>query len=135
MPRFLFSFVQIVIIPFSFEIYFCVLMVYCGLSNNTFKLLLKKLIVVVYFNQRLGAAHSKRLWKESISTFLLQKTFKKARNFSKKQFFLSLDPNAGRVFYSPMKVKTCFYRKKSSFFGNKPVDQHSGANLKNPVFC
>ena len=24
---------------------------------------------------------------------------------------------------------------KSSFFGNKKVDQHSGANFKKPVFC
>ena len=108
MPRFLFSFVQIVIIPFSFEIYFCVLMVYCGLSNNTFKLLLKKLIVVVYFNQRLGAAHSKRLWKESISTFLLQKTFKKARNFSKKQFFFKFGPKCWSSVLFPNESKNMF---------------------------
>ena len=55
---------------------------------------------VVYFDQCLGAAHSKRWSKLSFSGFLLQKPKKSkkfAENFSKKQVFLSVHQNAGRL--------------------------------------
>ena len=46
---------------------------------------------VEYFDQRLGAAHSKRWSKESFSAFFVLKSFKKARhlqqNFAKNTFF------------------------------------------------
>ena len=45
----------------------------------------KHCLCVVYFDQRLGAAHSKRWSKSSFSAFLLQKTSKKQEFCSKIQ--------------------------------------------------
>ena len=55
---------------------------------------------VVYFNQLLGAAHSKSWLKQSFSVFLTTKNLKKAKFFAKKHVFLSLHLNAGLLFYS-----------------------------------
>ena len=60
---------------------------------------------------------------------------KKARNlqqiFAKKHVFLVCIQMLVDCFI-PQK---CVLREKSSFFGNKTVDQRSGANLKKPIFC
>ena len=58
---------------------------------------------VVYFNQGLGATHSKRWLKQSFSAFFVLKTKKSkkfAAKFCKKQIFLSLHQNPGRLFDS-----------------------------------
>ena len=39
------------------------------------------------------------------------------------------------VIYNFYRWKRVFREKKTHFFGNKTVDQRSGANLKKPVFC
>ena len=47
--------------------------------------------VVVYFDQRLAAAHAKRWLKKSFSAFFMAKSFKKVRNLQqnslKNRFF------------------------------------------------
>ena len=69
-------------------------------------------IDVVYFDQRLGAAHAKPLLKSSFSAFFVLKSWKKAKSkefdakLSKKMVFQSLHQNAGPRFYS----------EKNSFF-------------------
>ena len=71
------------------------------------------LSLVVYFNQRLGAAHPKRGLKQSFSGYFVLKSWKKLKRnkfgakLSKKCFFLSLHQYAGRLFYSQDKELFC----------------------------
>ena len=55
---------------------------------------------VVYCDQCLGAAHSKRWSKWSFSAFFVLKSKKFAAKFCKKHVFLSLHQNTARRFYS-----------------------------------
>ena len=56
------------------------------------------------FQPAFGAGHPKRWSKKSFSALICKKAKKSkkfAANFGKKHVFLSLHPNAGRLFYSP----------------------------------
>ena len=81
-----------------------------------------------------GCCPLQTLVETVIFSIFNDKKLKKAKNFRKilqKSCFLSLHQNAGRLFYS---LKKCFI-EKSSFFGNKIVNQRFGANLKKRVVC
>ena len=86
-------------------------------------------ISVVYFNQRLGAAHSKTLVKKVIFSAFNSKKLKKQEiciKILQKTRFLSLHQKAGWLFYS----------QKIELFSLKTlVNQRYGANLKKHVFC
>ena len=79
---------------------------------------------LVYFDQRLGAAHAKRWSKWSFSAFLLQKKQKKQEICSKFQqkrlFFLHLHQNAGQLFYS----------QKNKLFSLKTQHPNAGRNIQ-----
>ena len=69
------------------------------------------------FRPKFGCCAPQMLVKIVIFSVFSAKKLKKARNlqqiFAKDMFFLSLHPNAGRLFYSPknelFSPKTCFY--------------------------
>ena len=79
----------------------------------------KILMYVLYFDQRLGGAHSKPWSKSSFLTVLCKKSKKMHESkkfvsiFSKKKCFLSLHQNACKRFYS--QKKKCFHL----FYGEK----------------
>ena len=71
---------------------------------------------VVYFDQRLGAAHSKRWLKKSFSVFFMQKSLKRKKfstNFCKKTGFCNFAPKRWSTVLFPKNelflLKTSFY--------------------------
>ena len=91
---------------------------------------------VVCFDQRLGAAHSKRWSKYAFLMFSRQKVkkMKKARNLQQnltKTGFLSLLQNAGWVFYSQIKQ---VFSYKNTFLPTIVTQPNLWCKLKKPFF-
>ena len=65
------------------------------------------MLLIVYFDQIMGAGHSICKSKYAFSTFdkqKVEKLKKLGQNSAKKNVFLSLHPNASRRFYSQKKL-------------------------------
>ena len=81
---------------------------------------IKSKVIVVYFDQRLGAAHSKGWQKYAFSMFFCleaEKNAKKEKFAAKIRRFLRLHQTLA-----------------DGFLGNKTLDQRLGANFKKTVF-
>ena len=101
--------------------------------------LFKKMsLLVVYYDQHLGAGHSKRWLKQSFTAFFMAKSCKKDKEskkfeakFSKISKKFSVWVLSTTRWLSVLQV----FERKSCFFGNKTLHQCSGAQHPNAKFC